>query len=59
MEGELGFCFLFQLILNLFIENVVKATGEMEECISISRIVYSHVTGIECWRNNPSGNKKI
>lgn len=46
MEGELGFCFLFQFILSLFIENVATATGELEECISISRTVYILVLSV-------------
>lgn len=52
-------CFLFQLILNLFIDDVVKASGKMEEWILISRIVYCHVSGLECKRNNPSRKRNI
>lgn len=35
-EGDLAFCSLFQVIFNLFTENIEKAAGEMEEWISIS-----------------------
>jgi len=59
MEKELGFWYLLQFVLNIFIENIAKETGEMEECIMISRIVYIHVTGLECWRNNPPGKRKV